>query len=156
METPGRERDNPKRGNGARDVRVPVNAGYTGDHPAGGRRAGGAQGDAQGAGAGGYHVLEADGSQAATRIAGEAATGINLLLTDMIMPAINGAKLARRVRELRPGLQTLFMTGHSECEALRLAKLEIKNKHIQKPFTVRNLLAQVADALAERGCGVRD
>jgi CheY-like chemotaxis protein len=105
---------------------------------------------------GGYHVLEADGPQAATRIAGEAATPIDLLLTDMIMPGMNGAELARRVRELRPGLQTLFMTGYSECEALRLATLEIKNNHIQKPFTVRNLLAQVADALVERGGGDED
>jgi hypothetical protein len=48
------------------------------------------------------------------------------------------------------------MTGYSECEALRLATLEIKNKHIQKPFTVRNLLAQVADALVERGGGDED
>ena len=102
---------------------------------------------------GGYRVLEADGPLAATRIAGEAATAIDLLLTDMIMPGMNGAELARRVRESRPGLQTLFMTGYSECEALRLAMLEVKHAHIQKPFTVSNLLARVADVLGQRGSG---
>ena len=98
---------------------------------------------------GGYHVLEADGPQTATRIAGEAATAIDPLLTDMIMAGMNGAELARRVRESRPELQTLFMTGYTECEALRLAMLDVKHRHIQKPFTVSNLLARVADALAE-------
>jgi len=102
---------------------------------------------------GGYHVLEADGPQTATRIAGEAATAIDLLLTDMMMPGMNGAELARRVRESRPELQTLFMTGYTECEALRLAMLDVKHRHIQKPFTVSNLLARVADALAEGSNG---
>ncbi len=68
----------------------------------------------------------------------------------MIMPGMNGAELARRVRELRPGLIILFMTGYAESEALRLATLEVKHKHIQKPFTVSGLLARVADALATR------
>jgi CheY-like chemotaxis protein len=102
---------------------------------------------------GGYQVLEADGPAAAVRIAGEPATAIDLLLTDMIMPGMNGAELARRMREVRPGLVTLFMTGYAESEALRLATLEVKHKHIQKPFTVSGLLARVADALATRWNG---
>jgi CheY-like chemotaxis protein len=102
---------------------------------------------------GGYRVLEADGPAAAVRIAGNAATDIDLLLTDMIMPGMNGAELARRVREVRPGLATLFMTGYAESEALRLATLEVKHQHIQKPFTVSALLARVADALATRWNG---
>ena len=99
---------------------------------------------------GGYRVLEADGPAAAARIAGNPATAIDLLLTDVIMPGMNGAVLARQVRELRPSLVTLFMTGYAESDALRLATLEVKHKHIQKPFTVSGLLARVADALAAR------
>ncbi len=99
---------------------------------------------------GGYRVIEADGPAAAMRLAADPATIIDLVLTDMIMPGMNGADLARRVREMRPGLITLFMTGYAESDALRLATLEVKHKHIQKPFTVSGLLARVADALATR------
>ncbi|HZD30103.1 MAG TPA: response regulator [Candidatus Angelobacter sp.] len=99
---------------------------------------------------GGYRVIEADGPATALRIVSENSTAIDLLLTDMIMPGMNGAELARRVREQRPGLVTLFMTGYAAGEALRLATLEAKQRHIQKPFTVSNLLARIADAIASR------
>ena len=102
---------------------------------------------------GGYRVMEADGPLAAMVIVSELSTAIDLMLTDVIMPGMNGAELARRVRERRPGLVTLFMTGYAESEALRLATLEVKHKHIQKPFTVSNLLARVGDALATRWDG---
>jgi len=69
---------------------------------------------------------------------------------------MKGAELGRRVGEGRPGLVTLFMTGYAESEALRLATLEVKRKHIQKPFTVSNLLARVADALAARWTDGKD
>jgi two-component system, cell cycle sensor histidine kinase and response regulator CckA len=99
---------------------------------------------------GGYRVLEADGPASAISLVNKHATAIDLLLTDMIMPGMNGAELARRIRALRPGLITLFMTGYAASEALRLATLEVKQQHIQKPFTISNLLARVADALAAR------
>ena len=99
---------------------------------------------------GGYRVLEADGPASAVRIAAEGSTVIDLLLTDVIMPGMNGAELARRVRASRPQVVTLFMTGYAESEALRLATVEVRHQHIQKPFTVSNLLARVADALATR------
>jgi len=98
----------------------------------------------------GYRVLAADGPIAATDIARDEATSIDLLLTDVVMPGMNGPELARKVRELRPELVTLFMTGYADSETLRLAALEGPHRHIQKPFTVRNLLARVADALAAR------
>jgi len=99
---------------------------------------------------GGYRVLEANGPAAALRLVSESSTPIDLLLTDMIMPGMNGAELTRALREIRPGLVTLFMSGYAESEALRLATLETRQKHIQKPFTVHHLLARVADALALR------
>jgi two-component system cell cycle sensor histidine kinase/response regulator CckA len=99
---------------------------------------------------GGYRVLAADGPIAATHIAREESTAIDLLLTDVIMPGMNGPELALRLRELRPELVTLFMTGYADSEVLRLAMLEGSHRHIQKPFTVQGLLARVADALAVR------
>jgi CheY-like chemotaxis protein len=99
---------------------------------------------------GGYRVLAADGPDAATDIARDESNAIDLLLTDVVMPGMNGPELARVVRELRPELVTLFMTGYADAEVLRLATLEGAHRHIQKPFTVHSLLARVADALAAR------
>jgi len=62
---------------------------------------------------GGYRALAADGPVAATQIARDESTAIDLLLTDVIMPGMNGPELARLVRELRPELVTLFMTGYA-------------------------------------------
>jgi CheY-like chemotaxis protein len=102
---------------------------------------------------GGYRVIEAEGPGAATRVAADSSTHIDLLLTDIIMPGMNGAELSRRVRASRPNLVTLFMTGYAESDALRLATLEVRQPHIQKPFTVSNLLARVADALTAAAGG---
>ena len=98
----------------------------------------------------GYHVLAADGATAAVHIAGDESTAIDLLLTDVVMPGTNGVELARQIRESRPELVTLFMTGYAESEILRLAAPDAQQKHIKKPFTVSGLLAGVADALAAR------
>jgi len=102
---------------------------------------------------GGYRVLAADGPVAATHIAADEANAIDLLLTDVVMPGTNGVELARRIRQLRPGLATLFMTGYAESEVLRDGKWGTHQKHIKKPFTVHSLLASVADALAARWNG---
>ena len=99
---------------------------------------------------GGYRVLEADGPAAAEHIAADGTTEIDLLLTDVVMPGMNGPELARQVCESRPDLVTLFMTGYAESEVLRLATKGSTQKHIQKPFTVSGLLSRVADALATR------
>ena len=99
---------------------------------------------------GGYHVLTADGAMAAAHIAGDESIAIDLLLTDVVMPGMNGVELARQIRELRPELATLFMTGYAENEILRAATPGAQPRHIKKPFAVSGLLAGVADALAAR------
>ena len=102
---------------------------------------------------GGHRVLEADGPATAEQIASDGKIGIDLLLTDVVMPGMNGAELARRLREFRPELVTLFMTGYADSEVRRLATLGSAQKHIQKPFTVSGLLARVNEALAARWNG---
>lgn len=99
---------------------------------------------------GGYQVLEANGPTAAAEIAHDGSTRIDLLLTDVVMPGMNGPELARLLQELRPEIVTLYMTGYADSEVLRLAKLGTSQTHIQKPFTISGLLARVAEALAAR------
>lgn len=102
---------------------------------------------------GGYRVLEASGAEAAAQIADDPSAEIDLLLTDVVMPGMSGPDLARQVREMRPGLVAIFMTGYSESEILRAAAHGRLENHIQKPFTIDGLLSRVADALAERWHG---
>ena len=99
---------------------------------------------------GGYCVLEAGGAQQATHIASDRSVIIDLLLTDVVMPGMSGPDLARQLRQSRPGLVTLFMTGYAESEILRTAASGAVQNHIQKPFTVDGLLSRVADSLAAR------
>src|SRR5271166_5263584 len=99
---------------------------------------------------GGYRVLAADSAIAVALIAGDESIAIDLLLTDVVMPGVNGVELARQIRELRPEIATLYMTGYAESEILRVAALGAPQKHIKKPFTISGLLTGVADALAAR------
>lgn len=102
---------------------------------------------------GGYRVLEAKGPEEATRIAADHSTAIALLLTDVVMPGMNGPELARHICESRPELITVFMTGYANSEMLRTVTGGISQHYIQKPFTVDGLLSQVADALAAQWHG---
>ncbi len=63
----------------------------------------------------GYTVLTAASGEEALRLAGDRASApIHLLLTDVVMPGIKGPELARQLREQRPGLKVLFMTGYAD------------------------------------------
>jgi len=67
----------------------------------------------------GYHVLEAsDGEQAIQRAEGFSGK-IDLLLTDVVMPNMGGAELAARVRQQRPGIRVLFMSGYTDDVVLK-------------------------------------
>ena len=93
----------------------------------------------------GYTILEADDGAAGFDLALAHAGGIDLLLTDVIMPKINGITLASRLREALPGLVVLYMSGYLESTML-LAK-DSKAVMLQKPFTSDRLVAAVRRAL---------
>jgi two-component system, cell cycle sensor histidine kinase and response regulator CckA len=94
----------------------------------------------------GYRVLAAGTPSEALRLSNHCARRIDLLLTDVVMPEMNGLELANHLRELQPGLITVFMSGYADgCLAgKRTAQLAL---HIQKPFTANFLLARIAHAL---------
>ena len=70
---------------------------------------------------GGYRVLEANGPEAAARIASDPSVQFDLLLTDVVMPGMSGPELARTIGASRAGLVTLFMTGYTDSDTLRAA-----------------------------------
>lgn len=93
----------------------------------------------------GYIVLEASGAEQALEVLSQHEGPVHLLLTDMVMPVMNGAELAGKLKTLRPEMATVFMSGYAG--ALH-ANTGVPSWHIQKPFTVSMLLSRIAEALA--------
>jgi two-component system, cell cycle sensor histidine kinase and response regulator CckA len=96
----------------------------------------------------GYHVLEApSGNHALTAIA-ESAQAIDLVISDMVMPEMSGLELRQHLRELRPTLPVLLMSGYSEEAITRLGSPGSVGPLIEKPFTVQGILQKVKEALS--------
>jgi CheY-like chemotaxis protein len=94
----------------------------------------------------GYRVLESSGPREALGLASEHQGRIDLLLTDVVMPEMNGADLARHLQSLRPQLKTVFMSGYAESDIAQSIS-RMSALHIQKPFTVDGLLSRIVEAL---------
>ena len=96
----------------------------------------------------GYEVAEAPDPH--TALAEEGATGdLDLLITDMVMPGMDGKQLADEMTARRPGLSVLFMSGFTEAP---LDEEEAK-RFLAKPFSLAAFLAKVASLLAARKAG---
>jgi CheY-like chemotaxis protein len=95
----------------------------------------------------GYRVLASSTPTHALELAREHAWNVDLLLTDVVMPEMNGIDLAEKLRQLQPKLVTVFMSGYAEGDLLRNIRAQ-SAMHIQKPFTVNFLLSRLAEALA--------
>lgn len=97
----------------------------------------------------GFRVLEAADGPTALELTAEECR-VHLLLTDVVMPGMDGPELARRVQERCPYTAVLFMTGYSTEAVERHGVLVPGTSLIQKPFTAAELLARVRDALGRR------
>jgi two-component system cell cycle sensor histidine kinase/response regulator CckA len=99
--------------------------------------------------ANGYQVLEAgDGAQALE--VGRRASKVDLLLTDIVMPRMNGGKLAESLRAHHPNLRVLFMSGYTK-DALNSQDLEKgAAQFLQKPFRQSDVIARVKEMLRPR------
>ena len=98
----------------------------------------------------GYTVLEASNGIDALRICEEAARRIDLIVSDMVMPGMNGPELARQIRVRHPGTALLFMSGYTRDAALRQSFLEPGTAFIEKPFTPLALARRVREVLDSR------
>jgi PAS domain S-box-containing protein len=102
----------------------------------------------------GYTVLDAQNGAAALAICDRHEGGIDLLVTDLVMPGMNGIELARRVRDSRPGIPVLFISGYAEDARERLGDLDDGREFLQKPITPTKLSRKVRDILSERVAGI--
>ncbi|ESQ87211.1 hypothetical protein ABAC460_20790 [Asticcacaulis sp. AC460] len=94
----------------------------------------------------GYRVLEADGAVRALALL-EAHPEVALLFTDIVMPEVNGRKLADMARGVRPDLKVLYTTGYTRNAVVHNGVLDPGVELIGKPFTVEQLAAKVRHVL---------
>jgi DNA-binding NtrC family response regulator len=94
----------------------------------------------------GYTVLAAENAEEGMRVFEQHKDAINLLMTDVAMPGMNGRELAHRLAERHPGLKTIFISG---CEAAVLsAESHDPNfAYLQKPFTLESLARKVREVI---------
>ena len=94
----------------------------------------------------GYRAIEADSAAAALHLL-DAHPDVALLFTDVVMPEVNGARLAEEVRRRRPDLRILFTTGYTRNAIVHNGVLDPGVELIGKPFTIEELAAKVRTVL---------
>jgi two-component system cell cycle sensor histidine kinase/response regulator CckA len=103
----------------------------------------------------GYKVLEANSGESALEVLKDRLDSIDLLITDVVMPRLDGPSLVRQVREDRPDLKVIFISGYTE-DAFRKRLGEDGGIHfLPKPFSLKQLAAKVKEVLAEDGTATR-
>lgn len=95
----------------------------------------------------GYTVLTAKSGSDAINRAQKYGGTIHLLLTDIVMPSMNGMELRERIRKMIPGIKILFMSGYTSDAIASLGNIEGGTDIIQKPFTMRSLAEMVRQVL---------
>lgn len=98
----------------------------------------------------GYTVLEARNGDEALRVSGDHSGAIHLLVTDVIMPGMNGRELAQRMMNSRGDVKVLYMSGYTENAISRHGFLDPGVAFIQKPFTLATLTRKVREILDRR------
>jgi PAS domain S-box-containing protein len=95
----------------------------------------------------GYKILEADDGAAALQIVDGYPGAINLLLTDVIMPGMNGRELAAHITQLLPEVRVLYMSGYTENAVGHDGTLDAGISLLQKPFSLPALRDRVREVL---------
>jgi len=100
----------------------------------------------------GYQILDAGGASQAIEIARHHPAPIHLLVTDVVMPGMNGRVLAESLVTVRPDLRVLFMSGYTNDVIAHHGVLDSGTMFLEKPFSVAALLSRVRQAL-DHGVG---
>jgi CheY-like chemotaxis protein len=104
----------------------------------------------------GYSVLEASNAAEALRVADEKGCRIDLLLTDVVMPGMNGRELASRLAERCTGIKVLFVSGYTDSAVIQHGLLSASAEFLEKPFPPSVLLRRVRQLLDAPAPGADD
>jgi CheY-like chemotaxis protein len=95
----------------------------------------------------GYRVIEAENGEAGLRVAAEHTGTIDLMITDVVMPGMNGRELAKRLAASRPQIKVLYLSGYTEEAIIQEGGMEPGTAFLQKPFTLQVLSRKVREVL---------
>ncbi len=102
----------------------------------------------------GYDVLEARSGESALEVLNNRTEPIDLLITDVVMPRVDGPTLVRQVRKDRPDLNVIFISGYTE-DAFRKRLGEETGIHfLPKPFSLKQLAGKVKEVMGEKDASV--
>ena len=96
----------------------------------------------------GYHVLDAANGNAAMAVAQNYSGQIDLILTDVVLPGMNGKVLAEQLTAARPDLKVLFMSGYPADVIAHRGVLDSGVSYIPKPFSPDGLASKIQEVLA--------
>jgi len=94
-------------------------------------------------------VIPAQHGREAMDIAASEGGHIDLVLTDIVMPGMNGRGLVERLTGIRPRIKSLYMSGYTDDDIVRRGFIEPSKAFLQKPFTSEALLQTVRKVLDE-------
>jgi len=97
----------------------------------------------------GYNVLEARSGEAALEIIGSHKGDIDLMITDVVMPRMDGPTLIRKIRGLRPDMKVIFISGYAEDEFRRRVDENAEIHFLPKPFSLKQLAGKVKEVMRE-------
>ena len=97
----------------------------------------------------GYTVLAAQSPEAALKLAEQHSGSIQLLVTDVVMPGMDGRELRNRLVACQPGLRCLYMSGYTADVIAHHGVLDEGVQFLQKPFTIESLAKRVREALQQ-------
>lgn len=95
----------------------------------------------------GYRVLSASNGGEAFLLAEKCMERVDLLMTDVVMPGMNGRKLAERLIRIQPDMKVLFTSGYRENVVVHHGIVDEKLDFIGKPYTMQSLAQKIRDVL---------
>ena len=96
----------------------------------------------------GFSVIQAPGPREAIAICEDPALNLDLILTDVVMPEMNGSEMVAKIKQTRPDQKVLFMSGYTSDDVVQRGILEQGMQYIQKPLDLRNLGEKIGRILA--------
>ncbi len=97
----------------------------------------------------GYKVLEARSGEAALEIMASHKDPVDLIITDVVMPRMDGPTLIKEVRLKQPGLKVIFISGYAEDNFRRRLDMDADIHFLPKPFSLKQLAGKVKEVMRE-------